>query len=57
MSLPSRPRSSPGLHLTGHFLLPHVLLPHGRRMPEARERFFERMKELRQSRRACYDLS
>ena len=33
-----------GLALTGYFLLHHLLEPHGRRMPEARERFAERMR-------------
>jgi DNA repair protein RecO (recombination protein O) len=33
-----------GLVLTGYFLLHHLLEPHGRRMPEARERLAERMR-------------
>ena len=35
-----------GLTLTGHFLRTHVLEPQGLRLPEARERFFERMRRL-----------
>jgi DNA repair protein RecO (recombination protein O) len=33
-----------GLALTQHFLLHHVLAPHGGKLPEARERFAERMR-------------
>ena len=33
-----------GLALTRHFLLHHLLLPHGRQLPEARERLAERMR-------------
>lgn len=33
-----------GLILTRHFLLHHLLEPQGGRLPEARERFFERMR-------------
>ena len=33
-----------GLALTRYFLLHHVLLPHGRQLPEARERLAERMR-------------
>jgi DNA repair protein RecO (recombination protein O) len=33
-----------GLALTGYFLLHHLLEPHGRHMPEARERLAERMR-------------
>ena len=33
-----------GLGLTGYFLLHHLLEPHGRHMPEARERLAERMR-------------
>ena len=35
-----------GLTLTGHFLRHHVLEPQRGRLPEARERFFERMRRL-----------
>ena len=35
-----------GLTLTGHFLLHHLLEPQGGRLPEARERLFERMRRL-----------
>jgi DNA repair protein RecO (recombination protein O) len=35
-----------GLLLTRHFLLHHLLEPQGGRLPEARERFFERMRRL-----------
>src|SRR4051794_19397105 len=38
-----------GMTLTGHFLRVHVLEPQGLRMPEARERFFERMRLLADS--------
>ena len=38
-----------GMTLTGHFLRYHVLEPQGLRMPEARERFFERMRRLAES--------
>jgi DNA repair protein RecO (recombination protein O) len=33
-----------GLALTRYFLLHHLLLPHGRQLPEARERLAERMR-------------
>jgi DNA repair protein RecO (recombination protein O) len=33
-----------GLNLTRYFLLNHLLLPHGRQLPEARERLAERMR-------------
>ena len=33
-----------GLALTGYFLLHHLLEPHGRQLPEARERLAERMR-------------
>ncbi|HLY47525.1 MAG TPA: DNA repair protein RecO [Stellaceae bacterium] len=33
-----------GLALTGHFLLHHLLQPHGGRLPEARERLSQRMR-------------
>ena len=33
-----------GLALTGYFLLHHLLLPHGRQLPEARRRLAERMR-------------
>jgi len=33
-----------GLQLTGHFLLHHVLQPHSRGLPEARQRLAERMR-------------
>lgn len=33
-----------GLALTGYFLLHHLLAPHGRGIPEARERLAERMR-------------
>jgi DNA repair protein RecO (recombination protein O) len=33
-----------GLSLTRYFLLHHLLLPHGRQLPEARERLAERMR-------------
>jgi len=33
-----------GLILTRHFLLHHLLQPQGGRLPEARERLFERMR-------------
>jgi len=33
-----------GLALTGYFLLHHLLEPHGRHMPDARERLTERMR-------------
>src|SRR5438874_4829227 len=33
-----------GLVLTGYFLLHHLLRPHGRQLPEARERLAERMR-------------
>jgi len=33
-----------GLSLTGYFLLHHLLQPHGRQLPEARERLAERMR-------------
>ncbi|HYU12835.1 MAG TPA: DNA repair protein RecO, partial [Stellaceae bacterium] len=33
-----------GLNLTGYFLLHHLLLPHGRQLPNARERLAERMR-------------
>ena len=36
-----------GLALTRYFLLHHLLLPHGRPMPEARERLAERMRRSR----------
>jgi DNA repair protein RecO (recombination protein O) len=36
-----------GLALTGYFLLHHLLLPHGRQLPEARERLAERMRRPR----------
>jgi DNA repair protein RecO (recombination protein O) len=35
-----------GLALTRYFLLHHLLLPHGRQLPEARERLAERMRRL-----------
>lgn len=35
-----------GLALTRHFLLHHLLQPQGGRLPEARERFHERMRRL-----------
>ena len=35
-----------GLILTRHFLLNHLLEPQGGRLPEARERLFERMRRL-----------
>ena len=35
-----------GLVLTRHFLLHHLLQPQGGRLPEARERLFERMRRL-----------
>src|SRR4051812_29335946 len=38
-----------GLSLTGYFLRHHVLEPQGLRMPEARERFSERMRRLAES--------
>jgi hypothetical protein len=33
-----------GLALTRHFLLHHLLAPHDGRLPEARDRFAERMR-------------
>jgi DNA repair protein RecO (recombination protein O) len=36
-----------GLALTGYFLLHHLLAPHGRQLPEARERLAERMRRPR----------
>jgi len=33
-----------GLTMTRHFLLHHLLAPHGGKLPEARERFAERMR-------------
>ena len=33
-----------GIELTGHFLLHHVLAPHGARLPEMRDRLAERMR-------------
>jgi DNA repair protein RecO (recombination protein O) len=35
-----------GLSLTRHFLLHHLLEPHGARLPEARVRFFARLRRL-----------
>ena len=35
-----------GLILTRHFLLHHLLEPQGGRLPEARERLFERIRRL-----------
>jgi DNA repair protein RecO (recombination protein O) len=40
----SRADVSAGLALTGHFLLHHLFSPEGRGLPEARERFAERMR-------------
>jgi DNA repair protein RecO (recombination protein O) len=39
-----RPDIAAGLVLTRYFLLHHLLLPHGRQLPEARERLAERMR-------------
>jgi len=39
-----RPDIAAGLVLTRHFLLHHLLQPHGRQLPEARERLAERMR-------------
>ena len=39
-----------GLVLTRHFLLHHLLEPQGGRLPEARERLFERMRRFAGSR-------
>src|SRR5205823_5413632 len=36
-----------GLALTGYFLLHHLSVPHGRQLPEARERLAERMRRPR----------
>ena len=36
-----------GLVLTGYFLLHHLSVPHGRQLPEARERLAERMRRPR----------
>jgi len=40
----TRPDIAAGLALTRYFLLHHLLLPHGRQLPEARERLAERMR-------------
>jgi DNA repair protein RecO (recombination protein O) len=40
----ARPDIAAGLALTRYFLLHHLLLPHGRQLPEARERLAERMR-------------
>src|SRR3982074_69753 len=40
----TRPGLAAGLALTRYFLLHHLLLPHGRQLPEARERLAERMR-------------
>jgi DNA repair protein RecO (recombination protein O) len=39
-----RPDIAAGLVLTRYFLLHHLLQPHGRQLPEARERLAERMR-------------
>jgi DNA repair protein RecO (recombination protein O) len=43
-SLAPRRDIAAGLALTGYFLLHHLLEPHGRQLPEARERLAERMR-------------
>ncbi len=40
-----RPQIAQGLRLTEHFLLHHVLLPHGRALPPARARLAQRMRQ------------
>jgi DNA repair protein RecO (recombination protein O) len=40
----SRPDIVAGLALTGYFLLRHVLMPHGGKLPEARQRLADRMR-------------
>ena len=41
------PQIALGLALTGYFLLHHVLAPHGRTLPAARERLAERLRRRR----------
>jgi DNA repair protein RecO (recombination protein O) len=40
----SREEIVAGLALTGYFLMHHVLSPHGGKLPDARQRFADRMR-------------